>query len=108
MKKLYLSGKITGREIGEAKHHFLTHQLLLGLKGFEVINPFDLHKDYNKDWSDFMRVDIQALCECDGIVMLQGWTDSKGAKLEHYIASELGLEIYVEDGQMNIIGIYED
>jgi hypothetical protein len=108
MEKIYLSGKISGRNIGEAKHHFLTHQLLLGLKGYDVVNPFDLHKDYNKSWEEFMKVDIKALCDCDSIVMLNGWTDSKGALLENHIAHSLGLKIYAEDNQMNIIGIYED
>jgi hypothetical protein len=108
MKTLYISGKISGRQLGEAQHHFFTHQKLIEKKGYRVINPFDLHEHENKTWEEFMRVDVKALCDCDGIIMLNGWEDSRGAKLELLIAKELGLSVFYENAQMNIIGIYED
>jgi nucleoside 2-deoxyribosyltransferase len=104
MKKLYLSGKISGREIEEAKAHFSQFEKDLTNCGFEVVNPFKVEPRPNLEWHEYMRADIKALCECDGIVMLQGWTDSKGAKLEFHIATELGLQVYVEDKN----GIYAD
>jgi hypothetical protein len=106
--KIYLAGKISGRQLGEAMHHFNSTALLLRARGYEVVNPFELHDTYDKEWTEFMRTDIKALCDCDAIVMLYGWHESKGAKLEQHIAQELGMKIFAEDGQMNIVGIYED
>lgn len=44
-------------------------------------------------WRNCMRNDINALLGCEMIVMLDGWTKSKGARLEHHIARELGMTI---------------
>lgn len=106
--KIYLAGKISGRPLGEAQQHFLIQAAELRAKGHEVVNPFELHETYDKEWHEFMRTDIKALCDCDAIVMLYGWWNSKGAKLEHYIAEQLGMKIFAEDGQMNVPGIYEN
>jgi hypothetical protein len=38
-----------------------------------------------------MRMAIAQLVQCDEIHMLRGWKESKGAKLEHEIAQQLGL-----------------
>jgi hypothetical protein len=40
-----------------------------------------------------MRADIKALANCNTITMLPGWSDSKGARLENYLAIMLGMEI---------------
>jgi hypothetical protein len=106
--KIYLAGKISGRPLGEAQHHFGMQAAELRAKGHEVINPFELHDTYEKEWHEFMRVDIKALCDCDAIVMLMGWGCSRGARLEHYIAEQLEIKIFEEDKQMNVPGIYEN
>lgn len=36
------------------------------------------------------------LLQCKAIYMLQGWKDSKGARIEHYIATEIGIPITYE------------
>jgi hypothetical protein len=59
--------------------------------GMDVINPAELNPDPTKSWTDCMRVDIVALMACDGIHMLNGWTSSRGAVLEHHIAVALGM-----------------
>lgn len=82
----------------------------IGFLPDNVINPHeiahdgftDYHHQYgveNSDprWSAFMRSDIAALVKCDAIILLEGWENSRGAKLEHHIASELGLLILKEN-----------
>ena len=44
-------------------------------------------------WAEYMKKDIPHLLACDGIYLLPNWTGSKGAILEHHIASQLGMEI---------------
>ena len=44
-------------------------------------------------WEDFMQKDLQALKTCTHIALLEGWEESKGAKMEKAEAEKLGLEI---------------
>jgi hypothetical protein len=62
--------------------------------GFEVINPQELHEPSESvEWSWYMRRDIPELCRADVLVLLDGWEESWGARLENVIAFELGLRI---------------
>ena len=38
-----------------------------------------------------MRADIAMMMECDEVVMLPCWKDSRGAQIEHRIAKELDM-----------------
>lgn len=63
--------------------------------GWEVLNPaeeFDGRTDMERE--QYLRCDIENLLKVDGIALLPGWADSKGARLELAIAQELGLSIY--------------
>ncbi|ABD58086.1 hypothetical protein Porky_110 [Mycobacterium phage Porky] len=66
-------------------------------QGYEVINPAELDVEAGDvgdlEWHEYLRRDIKVLADCTRIVMLPGWRNSKGARLEHYIASELGFEV---------------
>lgn len=67
--------------------------------GHKVINPAELDADVGLGhaWDIYLRRDVVALAECNHIVMLPGWEGSKGARLEHHIATELGMEVtYME------------
>lgn len=48
----------------------------------------------DKDWGWYIRNDISTLTRCDAVVVLYGWKESKGARLEVHIAKELGLPVY--------------
>ncbi|MGY4533844.1 hypothetical protein ACVW0Y_002980 [Pseudomonas sp. TE3786] len=38
-----------------------------------------------------MRQDIPQLLTCDTLALLPAWRNSRGAKLEHHIAAQLGI-----------------
>ncbi|WP_029953512.1 DUF4406 domain-containing protein [Achromobacter sp. DH1f] len=61
--------------------------------GHDVVNPAEINSDPAKDWTECMRSDIAALVTCDAIAMLPGWAQSRGALLEHHIATQLGLVV---------------
>jgi hypothetical protein len=103
--KIYISGKISGRQLGEAMHHFSINASCLRALGHETVNPFDIAPEEGLEWHEYMRADIKALCDCDAILMLFGWQDSRGAILEHHIAQELGMKILTENKQMDIEGL---
>lgn len=79
--------------------------------GYDVINPAEINggadelvacakmtpAEHLAHWRRCMRADIAALLTCDGIALLQGWERSKGASLEHHVASELGLIVTMAD-----------
>ena len=44
-------------------------------------------------WNGEMRMAVAQLATCDAVVMLPGWSKSKGACIEHQLAVGLGLEI---------------
>jgi hypothetical protein len=46
----------------------------------------------------WMKGDLEILSRCDAILMLQGWEDSPGARVEEEYARIRGLEIYFYDG----------
>lgn len=56
-------------------------------------------------WQDFIDIDLTILSRCDGIVMVEGWADSPGAKMERDWATEGGLPILYSCG---VGGLYFD
>ena len=95
MTKMYISGPITGdpdfmEKFAEAEKH-------LKARGFEVVNPTTLPHDHRRTWSAFMVDCLKALLDCDGVYMLKGWKDSRGARVEKRVAQDLGFKlIYFE------------
>lgn len=75
----------------------------LRAKGHHVISPAELDREIGFDGTgelplNFLRIafprDVQAIAECDSMVMLPGWRRSKGASIEHAIAEMFGLRIF--------------
>lgn len=95
--KIYISGKITGLDLTQAKSFFREASLNLTAQGSHAVNPMSEVSYYaDRSWSDYMADAIKLLLDCDAIFMLKNWEDSKGAKLEYHIAKELGLKILYE------------
>ena len=95
MKKIYISGRITGdpdflQKFAEAEKH-------LEARGFEVVNPTTLPHDHGKSWGEYMVECLKALLDCDGVYMLKGWAGGRGARIEKRLAQDLGFKlIYFE------------
>ena len=91
--KLYISGKITSLDIDVAEANFEEAERILTEQGHEVVNPMKLPHNHDKSWEAYMVECLQALLECEGIVMLPNWQTSKGARIEFNLAVELGLVV---------------
>lgn len=91
--KVYISGKITGD--ADYKKKFANAEEMARAVGFEVFNPARV-PDEGKPWEWYMKRDIKELMDCDAILLLKDWEESKGARLEAYIASQLKIKIYEE------------
>jgi len=94
-KKYYLSGKIGNAGDKQSNiDKFIITALHLRNEGYTIISPIELCDDQDsKTWEDYMKRDIQEMLNCDGIILMQNWTSSPGARLELYIAATLGLDV---------------
>jgi hypothetical protein len=98
MQKMYLSGPMDG--IDEFNHP-LFNRVAAEFRqvGFAVCTPSEFFDgDKSRERKEYMREAVKYLLEADTIVLLPGWENSKGARLEAAIATELDLSImeYVE------------
>lgn len=93
--KIYISGKISGIELNEARSKFAAAEKDLISAGYEAVNPMKISEYHpDKKWHEYMIEDIKALFECDGLLLLPCWNESKGARIEKAIADEIGLKIF--------------
>lgn len=94
--KIYISGKISGTNLTETRKRFAAVAKAMKRIGVEPVNPFENGLSEHDIWKAHIAKDIADLLKCKAIYMLQGWQDSKGARIEHYIATEIGLPIMYE------------
>lgn len=91
--KLYVAGPMSGcLEMNFPAFHAEAARLR-GM-GFWIVNPAEINADPTAGWLECMRADIRELVTCDGIALLPGWEQSRGATVEHTLARGLGLRIY--------------
>lgn len=90
--KTYISGPMTGLPDFN-RQAFINKGAELALLGHDVVNPIANGQPLDASWEDHMRADIRLLMDCNAIHMLPGWANSKGARLEWWIARELGMAI---------------
>lgn len=97
MKVIYLSGPMTGI----AEYNFPAfHAEAKRLRdlGYTVECPAE-YPNLDKTWDECLRYDLIRLCaSCDTIAMLPGWSASRGAKLEKFVAEALQMQV-VTDSQ---------
>jgi hypothetical protein len=114
-KKVYIAGPMRGRKLYNFPEFDRVGGILLA-KGYKVMSPADFDRkigfdpwelpedhDWNKvpDGFDVQQAffrDLGAIAECDFICLLDGWTDSVGARCEYFAARWLGLQFLVEEG----------
>jgi hypothetical protein len=108
--KIYISGVISNggtahpHEVAANKRRFEEAETRLRLLGHEPINPVALNPEPNLSWSDYMSRDIASLVTCRGIHLLPRWYESKGARLELHIATELNLLVFDQEMPLPVGG----
>lgn len=91
MKKIYLSGPMTGLP-GYNFHAFHAEAERLRKLGYYVINPAEINAGNVLKHHEYLRADIKALCDCDTIALLPGWNKSHGAVSEMKVAKMLKIQ----------------
>ena len=92
--KVYLSGPISSLPLEVARTCFDFWEQRIVIDGHEPINPMKLPHQHPDVWGHYMREDIKALMDCDAILLLPGWQNSSGAKIEQFLAGVALLKIY--------------
>lgn len=94
--KLYVSGPMTGKE-NYNRESFEETAVVLKQLGEHPITPFDLDTvepvAYH-DWIPNMKRDIKYLMGLDGVVVLDDWEESKGARIEVGLAVLMDMPVY--------------
>jgi hypothetical protein len=63
-------------------------------RGYRVINPANNdNRSHGKPWEFYMRLDIKHVAESDLMYVLDGWQNSRGARVEVFIAKVLGITV---------------
>ena len=88
--KIYISGPMTGIEDLNRPAFDRAADILRDM-GHEPIIPGDLHPK-NTPYGEALKNALRAMLECDRIVMLSGWGNSRGARLEYQIAEAIEME----------------
>jgi hypothetical protein len=90
--RVYLSGKMTG--LPDFNYPaFNEAAAKLRALGLEVCNPAENPAPPCGTWTGYMRMALRQLVDCDCIVLLPGWSDSKGALIERRLAQALGMAV---------------
>lgn len=92
--KIYISGPISGHDLDEVGAVFAQkeRELKAQYPKATVVNPMALPA-VQSSWADYMIRDLMLLKECNMIVMLPGWKQSKGCVTEFYFAAGCGMLI---------------
>lgn len=90
---IYISGAMTGKPDLNYPA-FNTMAAKLQANGAIVVNPAE--QPEHASWEAYMRHDLRLLLDCTAIFMLEGWQFSRGALLEHQVATALGMLVLYE------------
>lgn len=93
MGVVYIAGPMTGMPDFNYPAFFAAEKRLQAA-GFGTLNPARAEgREYCRTWLDYMRAGIRDVAACDGIALLPGWQDSRGAALEAHVARSLDLPV---------------
>lgn len=90
MKRIYLSGPMSN--LPDFNYPtFNAEAARLRALGFHVENPAE--NPEQPTWEAYMRQAMRQMLTCDTIALLPGWSNSRGATLERYVAQQVGMVI---------------
>ena len=89
--KVYLSGKITGRNNWERDFERAEVMIRDLMPDAVVLNPKILPAGL--EYEKYMQIDFAMLAICDLMVLLPGWDTSNGVMQEIELANYLGIKI---------------
>jgi nucleoside 2-deoxyribosyltransferase len=92
MKKIYISGPVTGLP-GENREAFEAAAAILEGHGFNPYIPHN-HVKPGSTWEEAMRDCIRVMMDADAVFTLDGCDDSSGAAIEIELAGKIGIPVF--------------
>lgn len=102
--RYYLSGPMTGRP----EHNFPEFSRIaehLRARHMDVLSPHELDTDLapgTMTWEWYLKRDIKAMMDCDAIILMSNWEESRGARVELTVADKVKMFVYDLDDNLNI------
>jgi ATPase involved in DNA replication initiation len=97
IKKIYISGKITGLPIDEVVVKFKAAEAKIRRFGYQPVNPLRNGLPREAEWADQMGEDVKLLLKSDAIYLIADWQQSEGATLEYLIARQRRMRIFLAE-----------
>lgn len=92
---LYIAGPMTGYPDSNYPT-FRAAESDLRNAGFDVLCPVDSEQHNTtgepQAWDWYMRHALRMVVDADGLALLPGWEESRGAQLEVHVARERGMK----------------
>ena len=92
VEKLYASGPMTGYPKYNYDAFEEATDQLRGV-GYDVFSPHEVKGGDDWSWADYMRADIPGGLGAQGIAVLEGWQESRGATAEVNLGHMLGIYV---------------
>lgn len=97
-RRIYIAGKVTGLPWEEVVRKFADFERYLAGPCVEVVNPITHVMTMSRvkvidSWAAELKECIPAMLHCDELHLMPCWKQSRGARLERYIAIRLGMKI---------------
>ena len=112
MKKIYISLPITGhedtyeerlQELVKVAEGFARHQMLNcnDLDEYDIITPKDVaygveDRIKNPKYTDYLLACLEAIVDCDIVILGDRWFESKGCRIEQHFARNFGIFVTEE------------
>lgn len=92
LKRIYIAGPMSGLPDFNYPAFHAAAAVLRG-QGHHVENPAENPPPACGTWQGYMRMSLRQIAACDCLYMLPGWRSSRGARIEHGLALDLGLDV---------------
>lgn len=94
-RKYYLAGPMAGLTNNNLEA-FEEYSNALRARHYDIVSPHEIDPGVpDPGWEDYLRADIRhGLLICNAMILMPGWTRSRGVALELEIASKLEYHIY--------------
>lgn len=94
--RVYISGAITGTD--DYMERFAEAEKIISSRGHIPVNPAKVLSSLpnTTTYREYIKLSLDMLQMCSGIYMLDGWQQSRGAKLEHQYAETCRMLIFKE------------
>ena len=89
--KIYIAGPISSDP--DYERRFSEMEKRLKEEGHAVINPV---KNLGFSYKEYIDMGLCELMRCEAIILLNGWSNSEGAKLECQYALTTGMRVLYE------------